>query len=190
MACKITNSFAIKKIFHPTFSKTYKKIPFLLHQPPRQSPNPEGREWEKNEHSFSGFFPNSSSHHRAIALTSPSPEFLFSSTPPCLPPQNKQHSLLVLPSVNAIINFATKFFEMLTKKQSEHSQKVFQVFQVFRVFQVFHVRFWTIKPPCFGPNPNKPEKSVPTHLRHIMGAENSQKGNSPTGLRTRCCPVC
>ena len=96
---------------------------------------------------------------------------------------------MVLPSVHAILNFATKFFEMLTKKQSEHPQKVFQVFQVFRVFQVFHVRFWTRKPPGFGPNPNKPEKSVPTHLRHKMGAENTQKGNSPTFLRTRSYPA-
>ena len=52
-----------------------------------------------------------------------------------------KHSLLVLPSVNAILNFATEFFEMLTKKQSEHPQTVFQVFQVFRVFQVFHFAF-------------------------------------------------
>ena len=36
--------------------------------------------------------------------------------------------------MNAILNFATKFFEMLTKKQSKHPQTVFQVFQVFRVF--------------------------------------------------------
>ena len=157
MACKITNSFAIKKIFHPTFSKTYKKNPFLLLKPTRQSPSPEGREWEKGWTLVFRLFPHSPYHHRAIALTSPSPESLFSSTPPCLPPQNKQHSLLVLPSVNAIINFATKFFEMLTKKQSRHPQKVFQVFQVFRVFQVFHVRFWTRKPPGFGPNPNKPD---------------------------------
>ena len=35
-------------------------------------------------------------------------------------PRKKQHSLLVLPSVHTIINFATKFFDMLTKKQSEH----------------------------------------------------------------------
>ena len=55
--------------------------------------------------------------------------------------QNKEHSLLVLPFVNTIINFATKFFEMFTKLQSEHPQKVFQVFQVFRVFQVFHFAF-------------------------------------------------
>ena len=40
--------------------------------------------------------------------------------------------------MNAFLNFATKFFDMLTKKQSEHPQKVFHVFQVFRVFQVFH----------------------------------------------------
>ena len=57
------------------------------------------------------------------------------------PPQNKQHSLLVLPTASAILNFATEFFEMLTKKQSEHPQTVFQVFQVFRVFQVFHFAF-------------------------------------------------
>ena len=74
-------------------------------------------------------------------------------------PRKKQHSLLVLPFVNAILNFATKFFEMFTKKQSRHPHQVFQVFQVFRVFQVFHVRFWTKKPPDFGPNPNKAEKS-------------------------------
>ena len=43
--------------------------------------------------------------------------------------------------MNTILNFATKFFEMLTKKQSEHPQTVFQVFQVFRVFQVFHFAF-------------------------------------------------
>ena len=61
---------------------------------------------------------------------------------PCNPcPQNKEHSLLVLPFVNTIINFATKFFDMFTKKQSQHPQKVFQVFQVFRVFQVFHFAF-------------------------------------------------
>ena len=48
---------------------------------------------------------------------------------------------MVLPFVHTIINFATKFFEMFTKKQSRHPQKVFQVFQVFRVFQVFHFAF-------------------------------------------------
>ena len=88
---------------------------------------------------------HSPSHERAKALTSPPPDFLFSSIPPSHKPhypiQKKEHSLLVLPSVNVIINFATKFFEMFTKKQSEHPQKVFQVFQVFRVFQVFHFAF-------------------------------------------------
>ena len=43
--------------------------------------------------------------------------------------------------MHTIINFATKFFEMFTKKQSRHPQKVYQVFQVFRVFQVFHFAF-------------------------------------------------
>ena len=62
-------------------------------------------------------------------------------TKPTIPPQKKEHSLLVLPFVHTIINFATKFFEMFTKKQSRHPQKVFQVFQVFRVFQVFHFAF-------------------------------------------------
>ena len=51
--------------------------------------------------------------------------------------KKKEHSLLVLPSVNVIINFATKFFDMLTKLQSEHPHQVFQMFQVFQVFQVF-----------------------------------------------------
>ena len=67
---------------------------------------------------------------------------------------------------------------------------MFQVFQVFRVFQVFHVRFWTTKPPDFGPNPNKPGKPSESSHRHIMATENTQKSNSPTGLRTRYCPVC
>ena len=63
---------------------------------------------------------HSPSHERALALTSPPPDFLFSSIHqnPTIPPQIKQHSLLVLPSVHTIINFATKFFEMFTKKQS------------------------------------------------------------------------
>ena len=118
-------------------------------------------------------------------------DFLFISIHPNptnpSPKKIKEHSLLVLPYVHTIINFATKFFEMFTKKQSEHPQKVFQVF---RVFQVFHVLIWTTKPSGFGPNPNKAEKSVPTHLRHNIGAENTQKGNSPTCLRTRFSPVC
>ena len=46
---------------------------------------------------------------------------------------------MVLPSVHSIINFATEFFEMFTKKQSEYPQKVFQVFQVFQVFRVLQV---------------------------------------------------
>ena len=56
---------------------------------------------------------------------------------------------------------------------------MFQVFQVFRVFQVFHVRFWTTKPPDFGPNPNKPGKPPESSHRHIMATENTQKSNSP-----------
>ena len=52
---------------------------------------------------------------------------------------------------------------------------------------MFHVRFWTTKPPDFGPNPNKLEKSAPTRLRHLMATENTQKSNPPTALRTRYC---
>ena len=44
------------------------------------------------------------------------------------PTKIKEHSLLVLPSMHTILNFATDFFEMFTKLQSEHPQKVFQVF--------------------------------------------------------------
>ncbi len=83
---------------------------------------------------------HSSSHDEASALTSPLPIFcsLPSIQSPQTPPSHpkKEYSLLVLPSVHTILNFATEFFEMFTKKQSEHPQKVFQVFQVFRVFQV------------------------------------------------------
>ena len=79
---------------------------------------------------------------------------------PCNPcPQKKQHSLLVLPFVNTIINFATKFFEMFTKKQSEHPHQVFQVFQVFRVFQVFHFAFGPQNRPFLVQIRTKPEKS-------------------------------
>ena len=79
---------------------------------------------------------------RLIALTSLPPTFIhFHPSKATTPPRKKQHSLLVLPSVHTIINFATKFFDILTKKQFEHPQRVFQVFQVFRVFQVFHFVF-------------------------------------------------
>ena len=79
---------------------------------------------------------------RLIALTSLPPTFIhFHPSNPTTPPRKKQHPLLVLPSVHTIINFATKFFDILTKKQFEHPQRVFQVFQVFRVFQVFHFAF-------------------------------------------------
>ena len=114
---------------------------------------------------------------------------LFNKSPKKFVPQNKQHSLLVLPSMNAILNFANEFIEMLTKKQSEHPQKVFQVFQVFRVFQLFHFAFGPENRPVLVQIRTKPEKSVPTHLSHKMGAQNTQKGNSPTGLRTRSCPA-
>ena len=79
---------------------------------------------------------------RLIALTSLPPTFIhFHPSKATTPPRKKQHPLLVLPSVHTIINFATKFFDILTKKQFEHPQRVFQVFQVFRVFQVFHFAF-------------------------------------------------
>ena len=57
MACKITNSFAIKKIFHPTFSKTYKKIPFCFISHPAKASPLKGESEKKDKHSFSGFFP-------------------------------------------------------------------------------------------------------------------------------------
>ena len=63
------------------------------------------------------------------------------------------------------------------------------MFQVFRVFQVFQLRFWTKKPPDFGLNPNKTHKLIGSSFRHIMPAANTQKGNSPTCLRTRYCPI-
>ena len=86
-----------------------------------------------------------------------------------IPPSHKPHypiqkqgtSLLVLPSVNVIINFATKFFEMFTKKQSEHPHKVFQVFQVFRVFQVFHFAFGPQNRPILVQIRTKPKNRYP-----------------------------
>lgn len=106
---------------------------------------------------------HSPSHDEASALTSPPPIFcslpsIQSPQSPPSHPKKKEHSLLVLPSVNAILNFATKFFEMFTKKQSEHPQKVFQVFQVFRVFQVFHFAFGPQNRPVLVQIRTKPEK--------------------------------
>ena len=82
---------------------------------------------------------------------------------PSIPPSHpkKEHSLLVLPSVHSILKFATKFFEMLTKKQSEHPQKVFQVFQVFRVFQVFHFAFGPQNSPFLVQIRTKPKNRYP-----------------------------
>ena len=67
----------------------------------------------------------------------------------------------MLPSVNAILNFATKFFEMFTKKQSEYPQTVFQVFQVFRVFQVFHFAFGPQNSPILVQIRTKPTNRYP-----------------------------
>ena len=72
--------------------------------------------------------------------------------------------LALLPSVNAILNFAIKFFEMLTKKQSQHPQtvfQVFQVFQVFRVFQVFHFAFGPQNSPVLVQIRTKPTNRYP-----------------------------
>ena len=63
--------------------------------------------------------------------------------------------------MNAILNFATEFFEMLTKKQSEHLQTVFQVFQVFRVFQVFHFAFGPQNRPVLVQIRTKPTNRYP-----------------------------
>ena len=74
----------------------------------------------------------------------------------------------------------------LQKKQSEQPHKVFQVF---RVFQVFHFAFGPQNRPFLVQIRTKPQKTVPSHLLHLMVAENTQKGNPPTGLRTRSCPA-
>ena len=75
---------------------------------------------------------------------------------------------MVLPSVNAILNFATKFFDMLTKKQSEQPHKVFQMFRMFRMFQVFQVFHF-----AFGPQ-NSPIlvqiRTKPTNRRNHPNA--------------------
>ena len=96
-----------------------------------------GESGDKSENEFSGFIPlvaprkGFSPHIPASRLF-----VLFHPSQAISPTKKKEHSLLVLPSVHTIINFATKFFEMFTKKQSEQPHKVFQMFQVFRVFQV------------------------------------------------------
>ena len=63
--------------------------------------------------------------------------------------------------MHTILNFATEFFEMLTKKQSEHLQTVFQVFQVFRVFQVFHFAFGPQNRPFLVQIRTKPKNRYP-----------------------------
>ena len=50
---------------------------------------------------------------------------------------------------------------MLTKKQSQHPQKVFQVFQVFRVFQVFHFAFGPQNSPFLVQIRTKPKNRYP-----------------------------
>ena len=79
-----------------------------------------GKSGDKAENEFSGFIPLAvprkgfSPHIPASRLF-----VLFHPSKPHHPPQKiKQHSLLVLPPVHTILNFATKFFEMFTKKQS------------------------------------------------------------------------
>ena len=92
-----------------------------------------GESGDKAENEFSGFIPlavprKGFSPHipatRLFVLFHPSkatiPQISPSHKPHHAHPKKKKHSLLVLPSVNVIINFATKFFDMLTKKQSEH----------------------------------------------------------------------
>ena len=99
---------------------------------------------------------------RLIALTSLPPTFIhFHPSNPTTPPRKKQHPLLVLPSVHTIINFATKFFDILTKKQFEHPLRVFQVFQVFRVFQVFHFAFGPQNSPFLVQIRTKPKNRYP-----------------------------
>ena len=60
--------------------------------------------------------PNPSSIHQVESIQSVGSVGSIAS----IPPHKKEHSLLVLPFVRTIINFATEFFEMLTKKQSRH----------------------------------------------------------------------
>ena len=143
----------------------------------RSCPASYRRSFFRRSRLFVLFHP-SKPHHPTIP---PSHKF------PPFHPKQKEQSLLVLPSVHTILNFATEFFEMFTKLQSEHPQKVFQVFQVFRVFQVFHFAFGPQNRPVLVQIRTKPKKPIPTHLRHVMATENTQKGNSPTCLRTRYC---
>ena len=91
-------------------------------------------EWGYNgENSFSALSPFAGSRKGFSPHIPASRLFvLFHPSQAISPTKKKEHSLLVLPLVHTIINFATKFFEMFTKLQSEHPHKVFQVFQVFR----------------------------------------------------------
>ena len=88
-----------------------------------------GESGDKAENEFSGFIPlvvprkGFSPHIPASRLF-----VLFHPSKAHHPTKIKEHSLLVLPSMHTILNFATDFFEMFTKLQSEHPQKVFQVF--------------------------------------------------------------
>ena len=66
--------------------------------------------------------------------------------------------------MHTILNFATKFFDILTKKQFEHPLRVFQVFQVFqvfRVFQVFHFAFGPQNRPVLVQIRTNPENRYP-----------------------------
>ncbi len=74
-----------------------------------------GESGDKAENEFSGFIPLAVPR-KGESPHIPAPRLFihFHTTKP----QKREHSLLVLPSVHTILNFANKFFEMFTKKQS------------------------------------------------------------------------
>ncbi len=71
----------------------------------------------------------------------------------------------------------------LQKSNPNIHRKCFRCFKCFGCFRCFislldhkTARFWSKS----EQTRTKPKKSAPTRLRHIMGAENTQKSNSPT----------
>ena len=140
---------------------------------------------------------HSSAHERASALTSPPPTFC--SLPyhqahhppnPSSHPKKRNIPYWYCLQCTPSLTLPPSSLKCLQKSNPNIHRKCFRCFKCFGCFRCFMFAFGPQNRPFLVQIRTNPKKSVPTHLRHIMGAENTQKGNSPTGLRTRFSHVC
>ena len=87
---------------------------------------------------------HSPSHERALALTSPPPDFLFISIPQCPQPHHPQKSNIpywsCLPSPSTV-SLPPSSLKCLQNSNPNIHTKCFRCSECFRVFQVFHFAF-------------------------------------------------